>query len=130
MLRCKDALLLLLVASPYSLHCEENAGAIMAIAKCASPMRVSQLELEFAKGIVPVEELHAIDMCEDDALTLALDASGEHQDLRSAIKDLYLADKAYVAALAHRGRVRADADAARETAFDRVRMEMRLAGIH
>lgn len=131
-------------AVPMQMPIPEGRFPIGGLRMCVDPLTASKVQLhgvEYAAGKAATldqltEDSDAITKCLDDRLKPAIAAAADNADLKDAIKALYLAQQDWVKATVPPSRsiglyqaILREKGQAIEQADERVRMEMKLAGI-
>lgn len=119
------ALALLFLSAPAA---AQDSTTIWGFTKCAAPMRTMQLEAAIRSNSGWQDILAGMYRCDDEALAAGTAAAGDSGDLKAAVKELYIKDRAYVSSFTEGRMQRATAEHERAQALDRVRMEAKAAG--
>lgn len=106
----------------------ESVGTLWGFTKCASPMAMTELQLALARGNGWQDKLASMYKCDDDALAESLSAAGNFADLKAALKDLYIKDRAYISSAMENRIAQNRAENDRSQAIDRAQMEAKISG--
>jgi len=125
-------LIFVMLSAP--LFAQENV-AISKLASCSDPLELSKLNRVLFKAVHnDMDAAKQYDaaiavarQCSDDALKDAVAAAGKSQDLKTAIKDLYVKGNGYIDRVGRPGEDMAQKE--RAEALTRVKMEAKLAGM-